>query len=367
MKIKKIKKSIIYSRIRQYFPMPPEKYVDDRGKLGEAQTIFLEWPKQIKKPRVGIVKDLSKFPSWTRYARFCENNSIPYEIYNIHNHDWLEKSKGFDIIAGITSCSSFDLEELRIKYHLFETELNKTCFPSFNDILLYENKPLEAYLSEINGIGFIPTFVSYNKEDALSIIRHIKYPIVSKIIPSSGSLGVELISSQKKAEKIVQQAFSQNGRKIHIVYSRQKNYVYFQHYIPNDGYDIRVIIVGKMAFGFYRKVLAGDFRASGMNQIELRALPEDAIRIARDVNKIINCPLLAVDMIHGLDGKYYINEFSPFCEITTISELQVDGIPGAYIFDDEDNCKFEPANYWVHELAIKEFFQNHYLPKLKLN
>ena len=71
----------------------------------------------------------------------------------------------------------------------------------------------------------------------------MEFPVISKIVPSSGSLGVELIRTPAEAKKLIRQAFSQNGRKIHIVYARQKNYIYFQKFIPNDGYDIRVIVV----------------------------------------------------------------------------------------------------------------------------
>ena len=60
---------------------------------------------------------------------------------------------------------------------------------------------------------------------------------------------------------------------------RQKNLVCFQEFIPNDGYDIRVIVVGNQIFGFYRKVPQGDFRASGMNIEEMRELPVEAMKI----------------------------------------------------------------------------------------
>jgi len=361
--IRKIRKNNFYSRVRQYFPMPIEEYKDDRSLLDRAQITLIDWPEKIVKPRVGIIQDLGSNPSWTKHIRFCENNEIPFEIYSIHDFNWLQKGNEFDVIIGFTSCSSFDLNEIRDKFYILESKLNKICYPSRKHILLYENKILESELSKIHNFPFIPTFVSYDKKDALTLLNNLDFPVVSKIVPSSGSVGVERIKTKNQAKKIIKQAFSQNGRKIHIVYSRQKNYVYFQEFIPNDGYDIRVIVVGNMVFGFYRKAPKGDFRASGMHIEEMRDLPEEAIRIARSVNKIINSPLLAVDMVHGVDGKFYINEFSPICEMSTLNQLQVNGVSGAYIFDKEDNYKFMPCNFWVHELALKEFFQNHYFPK----
>lgn len=362
--IMKIRKSLLYSRIRQYLPMPAWTVTDDRARISDAQDVLIEWPAQFSKPRVGIVQDYGPYPSWTRYARFLEKNSFPYGIYAIQRQDWLEKAGDFDVIVGVISNASFHLEEIRRKYYVLETLLKKVCFPSMQDTCLYEDKILEAHLSKIYGIPFVPTYVSHEKEDALRMIESLEYPVISKVNPSSSSVGVELIRSQAQARNIVNQVFSNNGRKIHIVYSRQKNYIYFQQFIPNDGYDLRVIVVGNRVFGYYRKAPKDDFRASGMHHEEKRSLPAEAMKIARKVNQAVKSPQLVVDMLHGQDGNYYINEYSPICQMSTLDQLQVDGVPGAYVFDDEDTYHFEPGSYWVHELALKEFFLNFYLPKI---
>jgi glutathione synthase/RimK-type ligase-like ATP-grasp enzyme len=179
--------------------------------------------------------------------------------------------------------------------------------------------------------------------------------------PGSGSLGVELVRDRKQARKIVQQAFSMTGRATHSLYFRQKNYVYFQEYIPNDGYDIRVLIIGNWVFGYYRKVLEGDFRASGMNIIEKRELPEEAIRIAWKTNQVIKSPMLVVDLVHGLDGKYTIIEFSPICQVEKPAQLAIRDIPGAYIIENE-GIRYIEGKFWVHEVALREFLQKDDLP-----
>ncbi len=362
--VTKIRKSLFYSRIRQYLPMLAWTITDDRARIDHAQDVLIDWPGQYTKPRVGIVQDYGPYPAWTRHARFLERNKFPYEIYAIQREDWLEKAGDFDVIVGVLSNTTFHLEEIRRKYYVLETLLKKSCFPSLQHVLLYEDKILEAQLAKIYGIPFVPTYVSHDEQDALRLIESLAYPVISKVNPSSSSVGVELIRTQAEARKIVRQAFSNNGRKIHVVYSRQKNYIYFQKFIPNDGYDLRVIVVGNRVFGYYRKAPEGDFRASGMHQEEKRSLPLEAMKIARKVNQAIKSPQLVVDMLHGQDGRYSINEYSPICQMSTLDQLQVDGVPGAYVFDDEDIVHFEPGSYWVHELALKEFFLNFYLPKI---
>jgi hypothetical protein len=122
-----------------------------------------------------------------------------------------------------------------------------------------------------------------------------------------------------------------------------------------------------MVFGYYRKVLRWDFRASGMNLLEKRELPEQAIRMAREVNRIIKSPMLVVDMLQGLDGRYSIIEFSPLCQVETPEQLHVNGVPGVYVFDNDDSFHFEKGRYWVHELALKEFLSSDYLPRVSGN
>lgn len=355
---------MIFSRLRQYLPMRAEKIIDDRETLKDCEAVLIDWPYGIPKPRVGVFQDYGTTPYWTRYVHFLEANAIPYGIYPIHDHNWIEKADEFDVIIGKLSNSSYELEEIREKTYTLECHLGKLCFPDWRNVLLYENKKLETYLSKIYGFPFIPTYVSHDRDDALRLIEGLKYPIVSKVVPSSGSLGVELVQTKKQAKSIVEQAFSNNGRIIHVLYERQKNFVYFQDFIPNDGYDIRVIMVGRRVFGFYRRVLRGDFRASGMKLEEKRGLPDEAMRIARSINRVIKSPQLVVDFLHGQDGNYYIGEISPLCGITTRDELAVNDVSGAYIFEEDDSYSFEPGKHWLQEFALCEFFSNYYLPFL---
>jgi glutathione synthase/RimK-type ligase-like ATP-grasp enzyme len=362
--VKKIRKTPLYSRMRQYFPMPVVGFVDDSDRIDDAEIVTIDWPRQVKKPRVGIVQDYGEYPRWTKYRRFLDNNAFQNDVFSIHAHDWIEKAKEYDVFVGVPSSNLFHLQEIRRKYFVLETYLGKFCYPSFKHIMLYEDKTLEAYISKITGIPFVNTYISYDKDDALRLIEKLSYPFVSKIDPTSGSVGVQLVRSPKQARHIVEQAFSNNGRKTHVVYFRQKNYVYFQDYVPNDGYDIRAIIIGDWVFGYYRKVLEGDFRASGMNLVEKRALPDGAIKLARNINQIVQSPQLVVDMVRGLDGLFYIIEFSPICQMELPEELHVNGIPGVYIFDDDHTYHFEEGRYWLHELALKEFFLKDYLSRL---
>jgi len=351
-----------YCRFRMRFPGSGQQYFQDPANIDDAEIVRMEWPVDVQKPKVGVVRDFGPYPLWTKFCRFLRNNSFDYDIYDIHSHSWLKQAEDFDVIVGIWSCEASHLQELREKYHFLETYLGKSTFPSSAHAFLYEDKKLESYIASAHGVPFARTYISNSKEDALRLVQEIRYPVVSKLIPSSASIGIELVKNRHQAEKIVKKAFSNFGRKTHFPYARQKDYVYFQDFIPNDGYDIRVMVVRNMVFGYYRKAPHGDFRASGMNLVEKRDLPRPAIALALRLNQVIKSPMLVVDILHGLDGKYYIIEYSPACQMETPEQFHLKGVPGMLVCDNTGNCRFEPHRYWVHELALREFFLADYLP-----
>ena len=361
---KRLRKTRFYCRVRQRFPWSEWSYISDFAHMADANAVSIDWPSSVPKPVFGIIRDHERCPRWTKYCRFLDANSFSYRIYDIHGHDWLNAAADFDVIVGMPSGELHHLLEIRRKFHVVETYLGKACYPTAAHVLLYEDKFVEAFIARAHELPFANTYVSNDKTDAMRMVDDLNYPVVSKIVPSSGSVGVQMVRTARQARRIVAAAFSRSGRPTHLRHFRQKDYVYFQDFVHSDGYDIRAIVIGNFVFGYYREALKGDFRASGMNLVEKRALPKEAMILARRLNAVVKSPMLAVDMLHGLDGKYHIIEFSPFCQMDTPEQLHVGGVPGAYVFDDEETCRFEEGKWWCHELALKEYLITDYLPKM---
>ena len=261
---KKISRTALYSRTRSFFPVKSVGICDDRDDINDdVEVIKIDWPEGFPKPRVGVIQDAGASPRWTKYCRFLKTNSIPFGIYDIRSVGWIEEARQYDVIIGIESCEISYLDEIRRKFYVLEKHLDKKCYLSYSDIILYEDKILESYLAEVYAFPFIKASIYNSEKEALDAADVFQYPVVSKIVPCAGSVGVELVRTSLQCKKIIKKAFSRNGRKIHVNYSSQKNYVYFQEYVPNDGYDIRIIVIGDNVFGYYRKAPPGDFRASG--------------------------------------------------------------------------------------------------------
>jgi glutathione synthase/RimK-type ligase-like ATP-grasp enzyme len=353
MRIKQILLSVV-SNLKRYKSI--NVAVDDNI-FKDVPPLIIDKPDGIAIPKVGLVKDDGEKPYWPKYERFLKNNEIPYDFYDIHSHDWLEKSTEFDLIVWRTASSASELDEARKKIFVLEKYMGKLCFPTFNMIMIYEDKVLQHYLMKLKGLSEIETYVSNSIEDALALSKRLGVPLVSKVNPGSGSSGVELVRSHKAARKLVKKAFSYNGRWTYWPYLRQKDYALFQKHQRNDGYDLRIIVIGNYVFGYYRDTPKHEFRASGIGEVRKEDIPVRAMDIARLVASKFDLPTVAVDFLYdSIEDKFYIIEMSSFIRVDTAEQLHVNGVPGVYTYED-GKYKFEAGKFWIQELSLKVFIE----------
>lgn len=339
------------------------KYSDVDIFLNEAPVLKLE--KEIKKkPRIAIIKTeessvgkdyVNPKASWLRYERFCKNNDIPYGFLDITRSDWMEKAEMYDLIVCSTPSNPAYQEMIESKIYVLEKMMGKTCFPSYHEVWQYENKIRAYYLYDYYGLPNIPTYVTHNREEAFELIEKIGYPFIIKTTIGSGSTGVKKINSKHQAIKRINAIFSYKGLKTQYPYQRQKDYIYMQQFIDDATYDLRIMLVGNMAFGYYRYPNKGDFRASGAGNIEKKAIPEDALRLAIDIRNKLESRLMGVDLLYSNKLKrYLITETSLFNQIDTPVQLAIDGVPGYYDISDVNNIKFKEGKYWIQELTLRD-------------
>lgn len=331
--------------------------LDDRHLVNVTTPILLDWPADKLKPRVGLVPDVHGPPYWTRFERFLKTNDLPYQIFDIHRSEWLAEADQFDVILWRVISFPAELEEARRKIYLLEKERGKRCFPDYDTLLLYEDKALQYEKLRLHGLPIIETFITHSHDEAMSVVERLRYPLVSKIITGSGSIGVELVKTPNRARKIIRAAFSYRGRWSGWSYTRQKDYVFFQTYQKNEGYDLRILVSGKHINGYYRDVPPGEFRASGMALLREGHLPEEAMRLALQVAEKLNLITVAVDMLRNPDDQsWHIIEIAVFTTMHRIP-YNKEGNPGSFILDEDDVFYFQPERYWLQETALEEFFK----------
>lgn len=340
--------------------------VAENEKLESAPPVIMDWPHNIKKPFVGLVKsEIGLYSYWPKFERFLKNNDISYEFFDINHSSFIKNAQKYDIIVWRTLSSYSGQWEATDKIELIQNYFEKLTLPNSESLWFYEDKIRQQWLFEYYNLPSIKTFISHDKEEVKSYITNSKFPFISKDKTSSSSEGVIFVKDKKQANKMYMQIFS-NGMKLYEKYVRQKNYVLFQEAVPNNGFDLRIIMVGDSYFGYYRYPKKGDFKASGSGIVEKKEIPLDVLKIAKKVRECLpKSYLLAVDFLQdSRDQKYYIIETSIFISIESCEQLVVDGTSGRYIEKDGE-FSFEPGRFWLQELMMEELMKDWILKNSK--
>lgn len=283
-----------------------------------------------------------------RWIAYCEKNNISYKIVNAYESD---------IIKQVVDCTAFmwhhysdsDYKDaLFAKQLLFSLEKRgMKVFPDFNTTWHFDDKVGQKYLLESIDAPFVKSYVFYTKKNALNWIETTSFPKVFKLRSGAGSMNVRLVRNKVHAKRLVQKAFgsgfSQLNRiqyfKDHLrrwregkdklgllkgitrlvisseysrMISKEKGYVYFQEFIPNNSFDIRVVVIGDKAFALKRMTRKGDFRASGGGNFiyDKNQIDERCVKIGFSVNEHIKSQSVAYDFIFDSNNNPLIVEIS---------------------------------------------------------
>ena len=103
-----------------------------------------------------------------------------------------------------------------------------------------------------------------------------------------------------------------NTRQLNRMIGRERGYLYFQDFIPDNQFDTRVTVIGNRAFGYIRKVRPNDFRASGSGDIDYypRNIRSECVQIAFEVTQKLGSQSMAFDFVLESDGRPMIVEVS---------------------------------------------------------
>ena len=99
--------------------------------LEETDVILVDKNINLEGVYVGIVKDTDPYPYFPKFERFLSNNHISYGFLNIHDNQWLDNVKQFDVILWRPAASPWGLDEARNKIHILEKNIlwkKETCY-----------------------------------------------------------------------------------------------------------------------------------------------------------------------------------------------------------------------------------------------
>lgn len=322
-----------------------------------------------------------------RWITYCQRENIPYKIVDCFQSDIIMQLCDCDALMWHHHHSAYK-DVLVAKNILFALEhAGIKVFPDFRTSWHFDNKVAQKYLLEAVHAPLVPSYVFYSKDEALSWVKTVDFPKVFKLRGGAGAANVKLIKSRRKAIKLVHRAFKKGfpqfdqygnlkekynkfrlGKETFLgllkgvarlfiktqyakMHSNEIGYVYFQEFIPNNDYDIRVIVIGEKAFAIKRKVRKNDFRASGSGNVLFNKedINVECIKIAFDLNQKIGSQSIAYDFVFDEGKCPLVVEISYGFAVSFY-----DFCPGYW---DVNLCwnegKFNPQEWMVEEL-IKE-------------
>ncbi len=284
-----------------------------------------------------------------RWIEYCEEHRVIYSLLDCYNSDILEQLKPFYALLWHwhqdDTKASFFARQLIVSLENMDIHV----FPDRNTCWHYDDKVGKKYLLESIEAPLVPSYVFYDRNSALDWVAKTNFPKVFKLRGGAGSSNVRLIRNCSEAIKICKIAFgrgfegqagyfsdfSTKLKKAHRkkdylgkikrlpssllnialrnrMLNREKGYVYFQDFIPNNDHDTRVTVVGNRAFAFRRMVRENDFRASGSGDIDydLSKINIKCISIAFEAAEKLQTQSMAFDFVESVNSTPLIVEVS---------------------------------------------------------
>lgn len=224
--------------------------------------------------------------------------------------------------------------------------IEKVCgipvWPNYYTRWHFDEKVSQSYILKALNEPSVKSWIFWNKEDALDFIKKARFPLVFKLSVGAGSANIVKVNSAAEAEKYIIRMFDygiypyslneyEKSKSLKVItksaikqylypeklllptyYQVQKGYVFFQEFIQDNAYDIRVTIIGNRAFGFIRYNRKDDFRASGSGMIEydIKKIPREAIETAFRISDKMGFQSMAYDFLMDSQGRCLVNEMS---------------------------------------------------------
>jgi len=281
------------------------------------------------------------------WIKYCKTEQIDYKLVDCYSNSIVYDLKDCDALMWHFHQSN-PKDFIFAKQLLYSVQASgKIVFPDYNTCWHFDDKIGQKYLLEAIGAPIVTSYVFYDKALAIRWARKSSFPKVFKLRGGASSDNVMLVSSEKQALRLIKRAFGTGFRRYNArlmlkerwrrykigktdlydlikgigrlikktnfekIAGKDKGYVYFQDFLPNNYYDIRVIVIDGKAFAIKRLVRKGDFRASGSGEIEYGRglISNKTLEISFQIAELLKSNCLAIDYIYE-NGNPFITEIS---------------------------------------------------------
>lgn len=125
----------------------------------------------------------------------------------IHEHSWRQEARRFDIIIWPLPRTPWEADEAVEKIFLMEKILKKKVYPSFDQILLFENRAFQHHQLKAFGLPVVSAFNSFDYEEAVEFLKKAAYPLYFYKDWGKKPWTYECLKSYRSARKRAESAF----------------------------------------------------------------------------------------------------------------------------------------------------------------
>jgi len=281
------------------------------------------------------------------WINYCKKNKIPYKIVNAYRNNIVHDLEDCDIFLWHHHQAN-PKDVLFAKQLLFSLEQNgKIVYPDWRTGWHFDDKLGQKYLLESFGFPLAKSYVFYDMQEAIEWANTYSFPAVFKLRNGAGSYNVKLVSNRAEALRLIKRAFGSGFRQFdpwidlkeryskyrkglyswvqlfkatsHFFFpyqiektkGKERGYIYFQEFIPDCRYDIRVQLVGLKGYAMIRYVRKNDFRASGSGNIDYDGskVEKAALELSQRIARALQMQSMAIDLL-PYKGSFKIAEIS---------------------------------------------------------
>lgn len=293
------------------------------------------------KMKIAILYDKSEklhSTNWSlAWEQNCQFNNYEFDVINPYKMEVISTLINYDLV--LWHYSNYSFKDMLIGKNVLNTlELHgKKVFPSFNDAWHFDDKLAETYLLESIKAPIPKSFYYFDFNNFEKDLNGnlFSFPIIAKLRNGSGSHNVKKINSVGELMNYAKKMFSSginsapsllfkassnikssknlktfvnrakripeflkslsNAKKFNV----EKGYVYLQEFIPNDGYDLKVVVIGDKLSFIGRNIREGEFRASGSGDIffDKEKLTENVINSAFEASDKLGFKCMGYDYV----------------------------------------------------------------------
>jgi len=341
--------------------------------------------------KVGIQKDYYNFECdfILKYFEILKLNNIECVWVDINEQSFWDEIKKLDLF--IYRFRHFDNDKMTAQSILpiIEKELKMNVFPDQNTCWHFDDKIKQYYLLSSFSFPFTKCWIFWDRKKALEWVKAAAYPIIFKLKAGAGSTNIVKVESSIYAKKMVNIMFGKGiasgilpiknstrdkdltlnkyfrskareivnfiqGKDSSPFWQKDKNYVLFQKFLPDNEFDTRITIIGNRAFGFRRMTRKDDFRASGSGNIDHDPKKVDlkCVEIAFDISKKLKFQSMAYDFLYNEKKEPEI------CEISyTFQDKAVYNCPGYW----DDKLNWNEGHFWPQYCQLSDLLKIEHL------